>query len=129
MLAHWVRRFAYDSGIGLDIQRVSSDDNVADEPSRECYSLLDQIGAERVRPVLPETARKPRDKECLEPCPRTNKRCRVATSQGNACLECGSPTGTTSKLVFSFSQSGNPVVICEKCVPLSETVALIAIEI
>ena len=59
-LAHWVWRFAYDSGIGLDIQRVASDDNVADEPSRECYSLLDQIGAERVRPVLPETARKPR---------------------------------------------------------------------
>ena len=61
MLAHWVWRFAHDHSIGLNIQRVSSLDNVADEPSRECYSLLHQIGAERVTPVLPEAARQPRD--------------------------------------------------------------------
>ena len=61
MLAHWVWRFAHDCSIGMDIQRVSTHDNVADEPSRECYALLHQIGAERVPPVLPEAVRKPRD--------------------------------------------------------------------
>ena len=57
------------------------------------------------------------------------KRCRGLTPQGNACLECGSPTDSTSKLVFSFSQSVNPVFICGECVPLSDTLAQIANDI
>ena len=45
----WVAAFEY--GIGLWIERVDSDDNIADEPSRKEFGTLHGLGAVEYDPV------------------------------------------------------------------------------
>ena len=43
-IVHGVWAFCLVNAIGLWIERVASDDNIADEPSREVYSTVDGLG-------------------------------------------------------------------------------------
>ena len=46
---------ALDSNIHVWIERVSSEDNISDSPSREDYALLSEIGAQWRHPVYDDT--------------------------------------------------------------------------
>ena len=51
-LVHSIWRMALGANCNMHVQRVASEDNIADLPSRESYSLLYRLGAEWIPPVL-----------------------------------------------------------------------------
>eukprot|EP00969_Alexandrium_andersonii_P070768 3123625-Alexandrium_andersonii.AAC.1 len=60
MLVHAVWLLAARRSIGLWIERVASDDNIADLPSRESYDALEALRAAWVPPRLPRELEDPR---------------------------------------------------------------------
>ena len=52
LIVHGVWLFAACNNFSIWVERVPSHENIADEPSRECYQLLEAMGATWVRPVL-----------------------------------------------------------------------------
>jgi hypothetical protein len=52
LLVHGVWLLALRRRFGIWIERVPTDDNISDLPSRESYALLRQMGAQWVQPVL-----------------------------------------------------------------------------
>ena len=57
------RTLAIELGIGIYVDRVSSKDNIADDPSRERYQLLKEIGA---KPLCPKIHRRFLDAQSWE---------------------------------------------------------------
>jgi hypothetical protein len=55
-LVHEIWTLALSCGISIWVDRVPSDDNLADLPSREEYRLLEQLGAAWKAPLLPDLA-------------------------------------------------------------------------
>ena len=53
LLVHAIWPMAAKRGFGLWFERVPSDKNIADLPSREHYELLERLGATWVHPVMP----------------------------------------------------------------------------
>ena len=53
LLVHGVWLLAAKARIGLWVERVPTDDNISDDPSREAYALLESIGANWCEPVVP----------------------------------------------------------------------------
>ena len=53
LLAHGIWLTALRNDIGIYIRRVDTHSNIADDPSREEYSLLHAIGAKRIKPRIP----------------------------------------------------------------------------
>ena len=51
-LVHSIWRMALGANCNMHVQRVASEDNIADLPSRESYSLLYRLGAEWIPPVM-----------------------------------------------------------------------------
>ena len=54
LLVHAAWLLAAQANVGLWIERVGTKDNVADDPSRQDFRLLQSAGAKYVRPELPE---------------------------------------------------------------------------
>jgi len=52
LLVHATWLFAAQNNIGVQIERVPTDDNISDEPSREKYDLMNAIGAKWHAPVI-----------------------------------------------------------------------------
>ena len=50
--AHFVWTWALEQWCSLWLERVPSEDNLADEPSRQKFRTLQALGAELVMPVL-----------------------------------------------------------------------------
>ena len=51
-IVHQIWTLAFELGIQLWIERVPSEDNISDCPSRFDYRLMDELGAIWCRPVL-----------------------------------------------------------------------------
>ena len=54
LLVHAVWLLAARLRAALWVERVASDDNIADDPSREEYSLLEAVQGTFVAPIVPE---------------------------------------------------------------------------
>ena len=59
MLIHSIWTLALEASISLYVSRVPTKENIADDPSRERYWLLDQMGAQAVEPKLDARFRHP----------------------------------------------------------------------
>jgi len=66
-LVHGIWTMALELQIGLYVSRVPTKENIADDPSRERYSLLKKLGAVWKEPALHERFRDPSTWEALRP--------------------------------------------------------------
>ena len=64
-IVHCLWLVAAQYGIGLHIERVATDDNIADLPSRESYTVLANMGATWMEPCLEEVFWQPESWESL----------------------------------------------------------------
>lgn len=69
-IVHCLWTAALRLGIELRIERVPTEENIADCPSREDYTLLHRLGAVFVQPVLDEQFKQPGAWDALELCLR-----------------------------------------------------------
>ena len=60
LIVHDIWLCAASIGCGLWVERVGTHDNIADDPSRESYGLLQALGARWIQPVLPWSAHDPK---------------------------------------------------------------------
>ena len=51
-LVHTMWKCFAQLNTGVWVERVPTEENLADLPSRECYALLEKLGAVRVEPIL-----------------------------------------------------------------------------
>ena len=54
LLVHAVRLLAAQANVRVWIERVGTKDNIADDPSRQDYELLERAGATYCSPTLPD---------------------------------------------------------------------------
>ena len=64
-VVHGIWKKAAEINARIWVERVPTKDNIADDPSREDYSLLDKLKAVRVAPVLDEAFMQPGTWEAL----------------------------------------------------------------
>ena len=62
-VVHGIWKKAAEIGARIWVERVPTKDNIADDPSREDYGLLDKLKAVRVAPVLDEACKQPGARE------------------------------------------------------------------
>ena len=63
---HCIWKRAAELGLEIWVDRVPTHDNIADDPSREHYELLDKLGAVSIDPVLDHCFTKPESWEALQ---------------------------------------------------------------
>ena len=59
LIVHSVWLLAAKESMGIWVERVGTHDNIADDPSREDYRLLEAMGSRWVEPKVPREAWEP----------------------------------------------------------------------